>query len=73
MEEHCIEIADADVFRMLLRRRFLTVQLVALVQGREVALDGQLPVHRRVLRTHFRFVKIVNMLDVSRTKTAFQN
>ena len=73
MEEHCIKIADADVFRMLLRRCLLTVQLVALVQGREVALDGQLPVHRRVLRTHLRLVKIVNMLNVRRTKTAFQN
>ena len=73
VEKDGIKAVQVDVLAGLQLRRLVTVQLVALVQRGEVALNRQLSVDGRVLWGHFRFVEVVDVLDVSRAKAALEH
>lgn len=47
--------------------------LIATVKRVQVALNGQLAVHRRVLRRHVWLVEVIHMLHVTRTHTCRGN
>lgn len=48
---------------------FVAEHRVAAVQGTQVALDGQLAVHHRILGLQIRLVEVVRMLHVGRSQT----